>query len=85
MKVSERRNHAAHGVLSRAEWIELAADPSSQVRKAVAGREDAMPDALIALATDETKSVREVVVENPTCPGDALVKLVCDPDPYISR
>lgn len=85
MKVNERRDRAAQGVLSLAEWTELAADTSSQVRKAVAGREDASPDALITLAADGIKSVREVVVENPTCPGDALALLVCDPDPYISR
>lgn len=85
MKVSERRDRAEQGELSSAEWTALAVDASSQVRKAVASRADALPAALIVLASDTVKAVREVLVENPNCPGEALTLLVDDPDPYICR
>lgn len=84
MKVSERRARAEQDELS-SEWTALATDSSLQVRKAIAGRADAPPTALIVLASDNVRTVREAVVENPNCPDDALRLLVADPDPYVCR
>lgn len=62
----------------------LATDGDTQVRAAVARREQATGDILAALATDSDARVRLAVAHNPSAPPRALTQLVKDPDPEVA-
>jgi hypothetical protein len=63
--------------------IELAGDPSSQVRAVVAGRTDAPAQALRPLARDFDRDVREAVARNPSSSRGNLLRLVADADRWV--
>ncbi len=55
---------------------QLATDPDSTVRGAVAGHENLTVDVLVALARDPDLDVCAAVAQNPLCPSDVLGDLV---------
>lgn len=63
--------------------IDLAADPSPVVRKAVAARTDAPAQALRPLARDHDRQVREAVARNPSASVGNLLRLVKDADRWV--
>ncbi|MFI5837838.1 hypothetical protein ACIA5A_29590 [Micromonospora sp. NPDC051300] len=63
--------------------IDLAADPSAVVRKAVATRTDAPAQALRPLTRDHDRHVREAVARNPSTSVGNLLRLVKDADRWV--
>ncbi|MEV4771186.1 hypothetical protein [Micromonospora humida] len=63
--------------------IDLAADPSPVVRRAVAARADAPAQALRPLTRDRDREVREAVARNPATSIANLLRLVRDADRWV--
>ncbi|MBW4700607.1 MULTISPECIES: DUF2336 domain-containing protein [unclassified Micromonospora] len=63
--------------------IDLAADPSPVVRRAVATRADAPAQALRPLTRDPDREVREAVARNPATSIANLLRLVKDADRWV--
>ena len=63
--------------------IDLAADPSPAVRRAVATRADAPAQALRPLTRDHDREVREAVARNPSTSIANLLRLVKDADRWV--
>ncbi|RLP93955.1 hypothetical protein EAD98_17340 [Micromonospora sp. CV4] len=63
--------------------IDLASDPSTVVRKAVASRTDAPAQALRTLTRDPDRQVREAVARNSSTSVGNLLRLVKDADRWV--
>jgi hypothetical protein len=81
--IDARVSLAQDRTTSPAALYELAADPSAQVRAAVAARPDAPAEALRPLARDRDRTVRQAVAQNPATSQGNLLRLVGDADRWV--